>query len=405
MTYSLNNLAYCSNVHPGEDVEAVIQNIQTHFVAVKQRRNLQDMASGLWLSYKAANALRAKPALFNRFKQVLKESGLRLTSLNGFPFGDFHQAVVKQNVYLPTWADRQRLEYTQSLAEILASCLPSDENKGAISTLPLAYAADWSDAQQQMAISQFIHLANFLAELEQQTNKQIVICIEMEPDCVLQHTEQLTGFFIQQLLPAAEQIGVTKETILRYIGCCYDTCHQAVMGENITESLQQITYSGIQIGKIQISNAIQANIDSIEQVQQLTELFADKKFLHQTKVFINNELVEELADLSFEQLEQARERKTNEDLHSITATIHYHIPVNQNAADLPLSFVSATQGAILQTLDFLQTHQQYRPFLEIETYTWLNFLQQEIDKNASLHAGFAAEFSWLEQALLQRNML
>ncbi|MDU0355272.1 hypothetical protein RS130_16380 [Paraglaciecola aquimarina] len=57
MTYSLNDLAYCSNVHPGENVEAVIQNIQTHFVAVKQRRNLTDMASGLWLSYKAANAL------------------------------------------------------------------------------------------------------------------------------------------------------------------------------------------------------------------------------------------------------------------------------------------------------------------------------------------------------------
>jgi hypothetical protein len=420
MTYSLNSLAYCSNVHPGADLQSVIDNIQRHFVAVKQKRNLNEMASGLWLSEQAAKELRQSEFVFSQFKQVLRDCGVRLTSLNGFPYGDFHQPVVKQKVYLPTWAEGERLEYTQTLASILAECLPSDEVKGAISTLPLAYAKNWSSQQQKSSIQQLISLVGFLTTLETETGKQIVICIEMEPDCVLQHTHELVQFFTNHLLPAAQQQGIAQATVLRYIGCCYDTCHQGVMGENITESLQSITQAGIQIGKIQISNAVKANLQNSSQIDQLTQLFADKKFLHQTKVFIDNQMVNELPDLDGSSLQQASAQYFKSDIDAkqtqgLQATIHYHIPVNQTGADLPLDFLSATQRAILQTLDFLRDNPAYRPFLEIETYTWLNFLQpgseQEInqeyaqDKTQRLHAGFAAEFSWLEQALKERGLL
>lgn len=410
MTYSLNSLAYCSNVHPGADLQSVIDNIQRHFVAVKQKRNLSEMASGLWLSEQAAKELKQSKSVFSHFKQVLQDSGVRLTSLNGFPYGDFHQPVVKQKVYLPTWAEVERLEYTQTLASILAECLPSNEAKGAISTLPLAYAKDWSQQQQKSSVQQLISLVEYLTKLETDTGKQIVICIEMEPDCVLQHTHELVQFFIQDLLPAAHEYGIPQATVLRYIGCCYDTCHQGVMGENITESLQSITQAGIQIGKIQISNAVKANLQNSSQVAQLTQLFADKKFLHQTKLFSDEKMLQELPDLDCDSLQQASEQYIKSDLdgkyaQGIQATIHYHIPVNQSGGDLPLDFLSATQDSILQTLDFLQNNSDHRPFLEIETYTWLNFLQQGQDKTQRLHAGFAAEFSWLEQALKERDLL
>ncbi|MGJ8682753.1 metabolite traffic protein EboE [Paraglaciecola sp.] len=421
MTYSLNSLAYCSNVHPGADLQSVIKNIQHHFVAVKNLRGLSDMASGLWLSEQVVKDLQQNTDKLNHFKQTLQTCGVRLTSLNGFPFGDFHQPVVKQNVYLPTWAQRARLEYTQSLASILAECLPEDESKGAISTLPLGYAIGWDVEQTKHSVKHLLELVTFLADIESQTNKQIVICIEMEPDCVLQHTHELVEFFTKELLPAAKRQNLASEKVLRYLGCCYDTCHQAVMGEDIEGSLNRITQAGIQIGKIQISNAVKANLCNDEQVEQLTQLFADKKFLHQTKVFIDGELVEELPDLECNALKRAKRvwgdtlggsdelggeyLVDGDNEKNIEATIHYHIPVNQGAGDLPFDFLSATQEGILYTLDFLQTHASLRPFLEIETYTWLNFLQQGQDKSKRLHLGFAAEFSWLEKALETRNLL
>jgi len=322
-----------------------------------------------------------------------------LTSLNGFPYGDFHLAEVKQKVYLPTWAQTERLAYSQQLADILAQCLPAHISTGAISTLPLGYADGWTSEQMQRSVSQLITLAQYLKNLEHNSGKRIIFCIEMEPDCVLQSTDELVAFFTEHLLPQAKQQGCNKTDILRYIGCCYDTCHQGVMNENIEQSLTIITQAGIEIGKIQISNAVNAELTSINDIAELTSLFKDVKFLHQTKVFQQNNLLVELADLN----EQALLTVFNEHLDALPliAKIHYHIPVNQNT--LPKPFLSTTQTAILSTLDFLQTTPSCRPYLEIETYTWLNL----IDNNSqqTLHQGLVAEFKWLEQALAERNLL
>ncbi len=401
MSYSKDSLAYCSNVHPGADLTSVISNIEKHFIAVRQRRGLDKMASGLWLSEQVAKQLLAENHVLEGFKAKLQSTGVYLTSLNGFPFGDFHQAVVKQKVYLPTWAEAQRLVYSQNLASILAYCLPKNESLGAISTLPLAYSKGWTDVQHQAAIEQLINLVEYLAELEGSTGKQIMFCIEMEPDCVLQETQELVNFFVGDLIPVAQKRGVGRQKLLRYLGCCYDTCHQGVMGEDIGESLHAITQAGIQLGKIQISNAVKAVVSNTEQIQELTAVFSDKKFLHQTKVFKQGKLVQALPDLDYSSLNRVLEN-TDEQLE---ARIHYHIPVNQGASDLPLDCLNGTQEAILQTLDFLKKMPSQRPYLEIETYTWLNFLAAKTDKTQSLHNGFVAEFSWLEAQLKQRNLL
>ena len=399
MTYHQAHIAYCSNVHPGETLDKVNNNIVEHFSAVREQRNLTKMASGLWLSAKAAEELLAEPQQLTYFKQQLQQQGMLLTSLNGFPYGDFHLAEVKQKVYLPTWAQTERLAYSQQLADILAQCLPAHISTGAISTLPLGYADGWTSEQMQRSVSQLITLAQYLKNLEHNSGKRIIFCIEMEPDCVLQSTDELVAFFTEHLLPQAKQQGCNKTDILRYIGCCYDTCHQGVMNENIEQSLTIITQAGIEIGKIQISNAVNAELTSINDIAELTSLFKDVKFLHQTKVFQQNNLLVELADLN----EQALLTVFNEHLDALPliAKIHYHIPVNQNT--LPKPFLSTTQTAILSTLDFLQTTPSCRPYLEIETYTWLNL----IDNNSqqTLHQGLVAEFKWLEQALAERNLL
>lgn len=401
MHYTKADIAYCSNVHPGESLNKVQSNIVEHFSVVREQRNLSQMASGLWLSAKAAEQLLTDQTQLLQFKRLLQQQGVLLTSLNGFPYGDFHLAEVKQKVYFPTWAQAERLTYSKQLADILAQCLPDNINTGAISTLPLGYAAGWTAEQMQDSVNQFIELASYLKNIEKDTMKRIVFCIEMEPDCVLQSTDELVSFFTDHLLAQAENQGINSADILRYIGCCYDTCHQGVMNEDITQSLKKITNAGIEIGKIQISNAVNAELSSVKDINELTALFKDIKFLHQTKVFEQGKLLVELADLDEHALLTVFNKHNS--ILPLTAKIHYHIPINQT--ELPKAFLTTTQAAILATLDFLQATPKCKPYLEIETYTWLNLLHSKRQQTQQLHQGLAAEFTWLEQALAERNLL
>jgi hypothetical protein len=407
-SYAPNTLAYCSNVHPGELLDEVIDNISTKFNTVKVQRGLTEMASGLWLSAKAANSLVTSVDEMARFKSVLVTSGMQLTSLNGFPFGNFHQSVVKKSVYLPDWAQTERLVFSQNLAKILAECLPVECMQGAISTLPLGYAQEWSAIQQKNAVHQLIELSCFLEKLEQDTGKHICFGIEMEPDCVLETTAQLVTFFQDDLLLAARKKHIKPESILRYIGCCFDTCHQAVVNENIEKSLTVIESAGIRVCKIQLSNALSAHITSEQQIRQLTELFFDDKFLHQTKIVTPVKVIEQqqkvsaLPDLSLPGLTAVfNQNKITSPVLQIK--VHYHIPIHQ--ITFSLDFLSSTQYAILQALDYLTSHDQCRPVLEIETYTWLNFVSDEDDQNNTLITGLVDEFTWLQTELFKRGLL
>ena len=75
--------------------------------------------SGLWLPAAAAAATgpsrHAGQADFGRFSPT--NGQLRPYTINGFPYDNFHQPVVKHRVYLPAWWDPQRLEYTRQLAD------------------------------------------------------------------------------------------------------------------------------------------------------------------------------------------------------------------------------------------------------------------------------------------------
>lgn len=406
--YAPDTLAYCSNVHPGEQLDEVIDNISTKFNLVREQRGLTEMASGLWLSAKAADSLITSSDDMARFKRSLLSSGMQLTSLNGFPFGDFHQSIVKKSVYLPDWAQTERLVYSKNLATVLAECLPLGCMQGAISTLPLGYAQEWSAIQQKTAVNQLIELSCFLEKLEQETGKHICFGIEMEPDCVLESTGQLVKFFQNDLLPAARKKDIKPEHILRFIGCCFDTCHQAVMNEDIYESLTAIENAGIRVCKIQISNALSAHISCERQITQLTELFFDDKFLHQTKIVTPTKSIAQeqkmtaLADLSLPSLTAAF-KKSNSASPELQIKIHYHIPIHQMS--FSLGFLSSTQFAILQALDYLNSHEQCRPVLEIETYTWLNFVSNDNDQNNALITGLVSEFMWLQQQLTKRDLL
>lgn len=404
MPWRPEELTYCSNIHPGASLDTVILNLNKWLHPVAQTRGLDSMAAGLWLAQPTAETLSTEQHALNTFKSELSNNALTLATLNGFPYGDFHLPVVKEGVYLPNWAGSSRYNFTLTLAKLFAALMPADQINGAISTLPLGYKAHWSTEQQHAACAQLCRLSEELAQLERDTGKCIQICLEMEPDCVLEHTHELIEFFHTSLVPFAQKQSLDPHLIYRHIGCCYDTCHQAVMHENIFDSLDAITHAGITIGKIQISNAIEADIHSADDLAHVCHRFKDTKFLHQVKIINTNGLYTELADLNEVNITKALEHEKNKDSLFGLWRIHFHIPIFLDSlkTETGENFISTTQNAIFQAIEWLSKNRNIQPVLEVETYSWQQFSQT---KDYTLKEGIAAELSWLENTLDKYQLL
>jgi sugar phosphate isomerase/epimerase len=361
MSWSGTQLSYCCNVHPGETLAEIGSNITRYIAPVRQRRGLERMSAALWLCADVAAQLIREPDALQAFRHSLDEHGLYLQTLNGFPYGGFHQARVKEQVYQPDWSTPERLDYTVNLATIVAACLPLDETVGSISTLPLGFAPEWTQERQQGALDNLLALATALAELEASTGKHIRVCLEMEPMCVLERTAQCVELFNTQLPARARDQGVDADSVREHLGLCYDVCHQAVMMEDINASLEAIVTGGITIGKIQVSNALSVSDVATTETRSWLGEFAEEKYLHQVCTRDTNgdlafrvDLAEALADTDYPVLGDWN--------------IHFHVPVH--CETLYMDNIRTTREAIEDTLEFLSRHPQCKPHIEVETYTW-----------------------------------
>lgn len=388
--WTASQIGYCGNVHPAPDLDSLCASVEQHFQAVRLHRGLREQDSGLWISAQAAQQLQA-PRARQAFVAQLRASGVRLTSLNGFPYGQFHQGAVKAQVYLPSWADPERLQYSLQLARLLAEALPDDCPQGVISSVPLGYAAHWSPALQQRAEQQLCQLTEALAALHRETGKKIQVCLEMEPDCVLETTTQAIEFF---------QRYQASDPNHAYLAVCFDVCHQAVMFEHCHESLQRLQQAGVTVGKIQLSNAMVCRLPASdtrrrELVLEALAEFVEATYLHQVKAQDANGLLQAWADLP----DALRERTACEELR-----IHFHVPLF--STELMLPELSSSQQALMQTFDYLAQHPGFRPVLEVETYSW-NVLPQALrpHNEQALLQGIATELQWVEQQLRVRELL
>lgn len=382
-------VGYCSNVHPTRDLAGLRSSIEQHFQAVRTLRGLDEQDSGLWIGAVAAAELQQTSARMD-FLDLLQRSGLRLTSLNGFPYGQFHQGAVKADVYLPGWADPKRLVYSLNLARILAQALPPDCQQGVISTVPLGYAAHWSAILQQQAEHQLRQLTASLARLHQETGKKIVFCLEMEPDCVLERTEQAIAFF--QHLQATDPHH-------DHLALCFDVCHQAVVFEDCYQSLERLRQARVPVGKIQLSNALICRLPQEEprrqQVLKTLGEFVENTYLHQVKA----EDAQAWADLP-----AALDACANNQALHPELRIHFHIPLFSEQLLLPE--LSGSQIALAQTFDFLADHDNFRPVLEVETYSWGVLPAQLRPSTAWAQLeGIAKELRWVEEQLRRRQLL
>ena len=381
-------LGYCTNVHAGADLQTTRQNLQQHALGVKNIVSPDaPMGIGLWLSASAAAKLR-QDEQFDDFRDWLTDSGLIPYTMNGFPFGDFHQEIVKHDVYQPTWSDPSRQAYTADLINLLDRLLPAAQ-EATISTLPICWGTPApAEADLQQAAQHLLELAEQLRQLEEESGRCISICLEPEPGCYLDRGEDIVNFFQNYLLPAGNE-----ETTRRYLRVCHDVCHAAVMFEPQAEVLNRYVNAGLQVGKVQVSSAVilpREVTNSADLASALEQLagFAEDRYLHQT-------VVQSSDGNSTRFYEDLRIALDEVDLAQAVGTewrVHFHVPIYlETFAHLHTS--RADVEACLATCRQLGLDTSF----EVETYAW-GVLPSELQV-PELATGIAREIEWFKQLM------
>src|SRR5690606_38835195 len=161
MIVDSGHLTYCSNIHAGESWTAHFAALKHNFSLIKKQVSPdKPMAIGLRLSNQASLELTDGKQL-QEFRQWLQENQAYVFTMNGFPYGEFHHAQVKDMVHAPDWTTENRLEYTIRLFGILEKLLP-EGMEGGISTSPLSYR-HWFKNDQELKEAKEKALGNILS--------------------------------------------------------------------------------------------------------------------------------------------------------------------------------------------------------------------------------------------------
>ncbi|MEJ7779199.1 MAG: metabolite traffic protein EboE [Daejeonella sp.] len=375
MKLASGHLSYCTNIHAGESWKDHFESLKHNFPLIKaQVAPGHAMGIGLRLSNAASIDLQNDRNL-EAFKLWLRENDAYVFTMNGFPFGDFHHAVVKDQVHTPDWTTNERLEYTLRLFDILIELLPYGMS-GGISTSPLSYRHWFSTDElikqaERIATVNIISIIERLFRIKKETQVSMHLDIEPEPDGLLETGAEFIHWFEHILLPMAEaqlpgrlNISVQEagECVREHICLCYDVCHFAIGYEPHQDILKELAEKGIRVGKIQISAALKADLprDNAlrDRVAEEFSKFNETTYLHQVVARKqNNEL------LRYRDLPEALSDINNPLAHEWRA--HFHVPVF--CKDLGL--LKSTQSDIIEVLQ-LQKGNAFTSQMEIETYTW-----------------------------------
>ena len=390
-----SHLTYCSNIHPGETWAEVRANLERYVPSVRdQVAPGQPFGVGLRLSAQAASDLSRVPVL-EELRDFLARNDLYVFTINGFPYGKFHGARVKEGVYLPDWRNDERLRYTDELSDLLAQLLP-DGLQGSVSTVPGAFKPAVQEAKdaQRIAENLFHHVAH-LVELKRRTGRHIALALEPEPCCYLETVDETVEFFNRYLFrgPAlarlSELTGLSKTDATTamhdHIGVCLDLCHAAVEFEDPVGCVKQLQAAGISIPKMQISSGLRLAELSTPALEALRE-FDDPVYLHQVVETGPDGLTRYLDLPEAMRSLEGREREGRE------WRVHCHVPVFLD----DLGDFSSTQAFIR---DVLRLHSQapISDHLEVETYTW-NVLPEHL-RAGGMDQAIARELTWVREEL------
>ena len=391
------HLSYCSNIHPGEKWAAHFSVLQSSIPEIKAAVCPNEkMGIGLRLANQASIDLSEK-SNFDEFKNWLETNDCYVFTMNGFPYGGFHNVVVKDQVHAPDWTTPERTDYTIRSFELLAKLLPNNLTEGGISTSPLSYRFWWKTPEAieeaiKTATKNIISVVEALIDLKASTGKTLHLDIEPEPDGILENSDEYIAWYKNYLLPMGiEQLsskGFSSEkaieAIKSHIQLCYDVCHFALGFEAPQVVINKLEIEGLKVGKIQISSALKVDFSSnAEEKLKVIAQYNEPTYLHQVVARRN--------DGSFVKFQDLTEAIAGFEENISSWRVHFHVPLfleNYGA-------LSSTQSDIVDTIN---VHKKI-PFtnhLEIETYTW-GVLPTEFQ--APLNESIIREINWVKGLL------
>lgn len=397
MNTPFGHLTYCSNIHPGEKWDDHFKSLRENIPYIRQ-----ELAPGVpfGLGLRVANEASielSKPQVLAEFKAWLKEQNVYVFVINGFPYGGFHNTVVKDDVHTPDWTTTDRLAYTIRLFNILAALLP-DGMEGGVSTPPLSYRLWWNtdtDRQDalQKATSNILVLVDELIRIEKETGKFLHLDIEPEPDGLLDNISDFVNWYRDTLLPQAtiylsethnlDQNQAVK-TVRRYVQLCYDICHAAVGYEQPEDILDALDTNGIKVGRIQVSSALKIDFSENREIKRKAiETFDEPVYLHQVVTKNSDGTMSHFPDLP-QAIAGWREDQQE-------WRIHFHVPLFIQSYGV----LDSTQGDIVKTLA-IHKERPFSSFLEVETYTW-GVLPEDMQK--PIGESIVREIEWVKKIL------
>jgi hypothetical protein len=404
------HLAYSTNVHRGETWRETFDSLKNHSLAVREKVCAKKpFAIGLRLSNQAAMELSERKMLLE-FQRWLEKNNCYVFTINGFPYGQFHGARVKERVYLPDWTSPERLNYTNLLFDLLAKLLPAGI-EGSVSTLPgsfkeflvarasrpcdIAFQKKSTHLTDKMSVplkqirKNLFRCVEHIASVSEKAKRKLHLGLEPEPLCLLENSAETIRFF-EQLRGEYKN----DPRLGEFLGVNYDCCHFAIEFEEPQDAIAALQKAGIKISKIHLSSALKTR--ATKEARAALKKFADDVYLHQVVARGENGKLKFFRDLP-----DALNYQPSTINHQLAAEwrIHFHVPLHAPAAP-PFE---NTNDHLLGVLDLLAENPKICSHLEMETYTW-EVLPPEL-KSKSVVEQLAGEYDWTLAQLKERGLV
>jgi sugar phosphate isomerase/epimerase len=381
------HLAYCTNIHRGQDWAETFDTLVKFVLPVRDRvANGRPYAIGLRLSNQASLEL-SDHATLKAFQQWLDKENCYVFTINGFPYGTFHGGRVKELAYTPDWTTHDRVVYTNRLFDLLAHLVPPGV-EGSVSTVPASFKPLIHDQEQVKQMRHNIWKSiEHISMVRERTGKVLHLGLEPEPLCYLE-TSAETVAFIQEMRADRPE----DDRINHCLGVNYDCCHLAVEYEEPQNAIHAFQSHNIRISKLHFSSAMK--VRPTAQTKKALQSFIDPVYFHQVIARNSDGTFTRYLDLD----DALKSPSGNDTTGEQEWRIHFHVPLHCDSSPV----FDTTSDHMVGVLDLLQKNPTLCSHIEMETYTW-EVLPPEL-KNRSVVEQIASEYEWTLNHMAARGL-